>query len=262
MEPEQPAGAPPPPSSQPDPALPDPAAPDPGATAPAPAAPAWPTAAPMASAPLALGRPGAITAASIILIIFGVILGLLGLLVMLGGALFPAIKDSPELAGQLGSVPESFGTFILVIGTIMSGLGHPAGGGRHLRAVTSHLGTHHGHDPGHPGRPDRPGHHHPRRDRADAGGRHSSRCCSWAATPLPSGRWPARGDGSPQVGRADPLADVQGRVLARAALQHAEQHEGQDRIDAADPELDRDQAADLVQAGARRPPAAPPAGRG
>ena len=62
----------------------------------------------------ASARPGVITAASIILIIFGVILGLLGLLVMLGGALFPAIKDSPELAGQLGAVPESFGTFILV----------------------------------------------------------------------------------------------------------------------------------------------------
>jgi len=77
----------------------------------------------MAGPPAVSPRPGAITAASIILIIFGVILGLLGLLVMLGGALFPAIKDSPELAGQLGSVPASFGTFILVLGAIMTAWG-------------------------------------------------------------------------------------------------------------------------------------------
>lgn len=65
-------------------------------------------------------RPGAITAAAILLIIFGVVLALLGLLVMLGGALFPAIKDSPELAGQLGAVDDSFGVFILVLGVIMA----------------------------------------------------------------------------------------------------------------------------------------------
>jgi hypothetical protein len=65
-------------------------------------------------------RPGAITAAAILLIIFGVILALLGLLVMLGGALFPALKDSPELAGQLGAVDDSFGVFILVLGVIMA----------------------------------------------------------------------------------------------------------------------------------------------
>jgi hypothetical protein len=68
-------------------------------------------------------RPGAITAAAILLIVFGVILGLLGLLVMLGGALFPAIKDSPELAGQLGAVDDSFGVFILVLGVIMAAWG-------------------------------------------------------------------------------------------------------------------------------------------
>ena len=80
----------------------------------------WPPAAPIAGPPVILPRPGVITAASILLIVFGVILGLIGLLVMLGGALFPAIKDSPELTGQLGSVPESFGTFILIIGAIMT----------------------------------------------------------------------------------------------------------------------------------------------
>jgi hypothetical protein len=68
-------------------------------------------------------RPGSITTAAILLIVFGVILGLLGLLVMLGGALFGAIRDSPELAGQLGEVPESFGVFILVLGAIMTAWG-------------------------------------------------------------------------------------------------------------------------------------------
>ena len=109
MQPEPPAGAPPPPAETTPPATP-------------PAA-QWPSAAPMAGPPAVPSRPGAITAASIILIIFGVILGLLGLLVMLGGALFPAIKDSPELADQLGSVPASFGTFVLVLGAIMAAWG-------------------------------------------------------------------------------------------------------------------------------------------
>ncbi|HEX6473659.1 MAG TPA: hypothetical protein VF114_01065 [Candidatus Limnocylindria bacterium] len=54
------------------------------------------------------------------LIIFGAILGLIGLLVMLGGAMFSTIKDSPELAGQLGQVSDAFGVFILVIGALMA----------------------------------------------------------------------------------------------------------------------------------------------
>ncbi|HKO32940.1 MAG TPA: hypothetical protein VJY85_04270 [Candidatus Limnocylindria bacterium] len=110
MPPEPPAGAPPPPPAETTPVA-------------APPAAQWPSAAPMASRAVVPPRPGAITAASIILIIFGVILGLLGLLVMLGGALFPAIKDSPELADQLGSVPASFGMFILVLGAIMTAWG-------------------------------------------------------------------------------------------------------------------------------------------
>ena len=70
----------------------------------------WPPAAPLAS-PAALGppRPGVITAAAIVLIVFGAILGLIGLLVMLGGALFSSIKDQPELVAQLGSVSDAFG---------------------------------------------------------------------------------------------------------------------------------------------------------
>ena len=81
----------------------------------------WPPAAPLAS-PVALGppRPGVITAAAVVLIVFGAILGLIGLLVMLGGALFSSIKDQPELVGQLGSVSDAFGVFILIVGVIMA----------------------------------------------------------------------------------------------------------------------------------------------
>jgi hypothetical protein len=64
-----------------------------------------------------------VTAAGIVLIILGVLIALFGLLFVLAGALFPAIKDSPELAGQLESVPESFGMFILVVGSILAAWG-------------------------------------------------------------------------------------------------------------------------------------------
>ncbi|HEX5579534.1 MAG TPA: hypothetical protein VFY43_07715 [Candidatus Limnocylindria bacterium] len=65
-------------------------------------------------------RPGSITAAAVVLITFGAILGLVGLLVMLGGALFSSIKDQPELAGQLGSVSDEFGVFILIVGAVLA----------------------------------------------------------------------------------------------------------------------------------------------
>ncbi len=87
-----------------------------------PPAPAqWPPTAPVATpAPLGPPRPGSITAAAIVLIVFGAILGLIGLLVMLGGAMFSAIKDQPELAGQLGQVSDAFGVFILIVGALMA----------------------------------------------------------------------------------------------------------------------------------------------
>ena len=104
-----------------DPAPPAPATPvwPPVAQPPQPAQ--WPPVAPIAS-PVALGppRPGVITAAAIVLIVFGAILGLIGLLVMLGGALFSSIKDQPELVGQLGSVSDAFGVFILIVGAVMA----------------------------------------------------------------------------------------------------------------------------------------------
>ena len=122
MQPEPPTGSPPPPPAEDDQAPSQPPVPAAPAWPPPPPATAWPTAAPIAAA-VGPPRPGAITAAAILLIIFGVVLALLGLLVMLGGALFPALKDSPELAGQLGAVDDSFGVFILVLGVIMAAWG-------------------------------------------------------------------------------------------------------------------------------------------
>lgn len=68
-------------------------------------------------------RPGAITATGIILIIFGVLFTLFGLLFMLAGAVFPTLRDSPEFAGQFGSLPASFGTFVLVVGAVLAAWG-------------------------------------------------------------------------------------------------------------------------------------------
>lgn len=136
MQPEPPTGQPPPEPAEADPAAPhapaEPvAAPPPAATQVSPAWPPvppaqpaaqWPPAAPIATR-VGPPRPGAITAAAIVLILFGAILGLIGLLVMLGGAMFSAIKDSPELAGQLGAVDDSFGAFILVLGAVLAAWG-------------------------------------------------------------------------------------------------------------------------------------------
>ena len=83
---------------------------------------AWPAYAPVAAA-IGPSRPGSITAAAVILIIFGVVITLFGLGFMLVGALFPSIQDSPELAGQLGSLPATFGTFVLVVGAIATAWG-------------------------------------------------------------------------------------------------------------------------------------------
>jgi hypothetical protein len=88
-----------------------------------PAAQPWPATAPVAAPRTGPPRPGVITAAAIVLIVFGVLIALFGLLFVLAGALFPAIRESPELESQLGSVPASFGTFILVVGFILAAWG-------------------------------------------------------------------------------------------------------------------------------------------
>jgi hypothetical protein len=64
-------------------------------------------------------RPGAVTAAGVVLIVCGVLVGLLGLLFVLGGSLIGSMGDAPELQEQLGGVPAAFGGFIATIGLIV-----------------------------------------------------------------------------------------------------------------------------------------------
>jgi hypothetical protein len=64
-------------------------------------------------------RPGAVTAAGVVLIVCGVLVGLLGLLFVLGGSLIGSMGDVPELQDQLAGVPAAFGGFIATIGLIV-----------------------------------------------------------------------------------------------------------------------------------------------
>ena len=104
----------PPPPANPEPAQ-EPAAPPP---APPPAAPqpVWqPPAAPPARSP----RPGTVTAASIILIVIGSLVSLLGLLVVLGGALIGTVGEKPDLGVDLPCVTGAVGGIVAAIGLIV-----------------------------------------------------------------------------------------------------------------------------------------------
>jgi len=110
----------PPPPAAPEPAAPEPAAPP----APPPAwqqQPAWqPAAAPPARPP----RPGTVTAASIILIVIGTLVSLLGLVVVLGGALIGTIGDRsdlvdlPGVTGAVGGIVAIIGAIVVIFGVI------------------------------------------------------------------------------------------------------------------------------------------------
>ena len=64
-------------------------------------------------------RPTPVALAGRMLIIFGSLLGLLGLLFAIAGAAYPAMRRTPELAEQLASVPEGFGTVAVVLGLFL-----------------------------------------------------------------------------------------------------------------------------------------------
>lgn len=49
----------------------------------------------------------------------GVIVALFGLAVFLVGALWDTLQQQPEFTDQLGDLPESFGTFALVLGLVV-----------------------------------------------------------------------------------------------------------------------------------------------
>jgi hypothetical protein len=64
-------------------------------------------------------RPAAVTVAAVLLMVFGSLIGLLGLLCVVAGAAIPALRQAPDVAEQLASVPEAFGMVAIVMGSIL-----------------------------------------------------------------------------------------------------------------------------------------------
>lgn len=71
----------------------------------------------------ARARPGSVTAAGVILVVLGVLVGLFGALSLLAGALFPTVADSPEFRGQFGTVSEALGGLLLGVGIVLLAYG-------------------------------------------------------------------------------------------------------------------------------------------
>jgi hypothetical protein len=68
-------------------------------------------------------RPGTVVFASTILIVFGSVLALFGVLLLIGGAMLPSLRADPQFAAQLADVPDSFGTVLIVTGGVTALLG-------------------------------------------------------------------------------------------------------------------------------------------
>jgi hypothetical protein len=83
---------------------------------------AWVPPSPVTASPAVAGRgarPGAVTAAGVVLIVLGVLIALLGILFVLGGSLIGNMGDAPELQDQLEGVPAAFGGILATIGVIV-----------------------------------------------------------------------------------------------------------------------------------------------
>lgn len=68
-------------------------------------------------------RPGSVTAAGVLLIVLGVLVGLFGLISLLAGALFPTVADTQEFRDQFGEVSSALGGLLLTMGAIVLGFG-------------------------------------------------------------------------------------------------------------------------------------------
>jgi len=104
----------------PAPTAPEAPAPPP-AWQPPPAPPAWQP--PVPPPPARPPRPAMVTVASIILIVLGTLVSLLGLFVVLGGALIGSMGDSPSLGIDLEGLPDAIGGFVAVLGAVVLGFG-------------------------------------------------------------------------------------------------------------------------------------------
>lgn len=112
---------PPSPDSTPPPQAPYQPPPD---NPPAPPPPAAPPANWGGDAPAArMARPGAVTAAGIVMIVLGVLTLLLGLLFLVGAAAIGGAANSPGLNSQIGSLGGAVGGFIAVVAAIVIAFG-------------------------------------------------------------------------------------------------------------------------------------------
>ena len=78
---------------------------------------------PPAAPPPLPARPAQVTAAAVILIVLGALVGLFGALSMLAGAVFPGIADTADFRDQFGDVSSAFGGLLLVFGVLLLGFG-------------------------------------------------------------------------------------------------------------------------------------------
>jgi hypothetical protein len=60
-----------------------------------------------------------VTIAGLLMVIFGSLIGLLGLLCVAAGAAIPALRQAPEIAEQLASVPAGFEIVAVVLGIVL-----------------------------------------------------------------------------------------------------------------------------------------------
>lgn len=86
--------------------------------APLPSAPS-PTQEPMGP----LRRPGVVTAAGVVLIVTGALVGLFGLLAALVGSQWESFIQNPQVVDQVGVLSATFGRLLTVIGLILAAFG-------------------------------------------------------------------------------------------------------------------------------------------
>lgn len=113
----------PPPPTTPEPASSEPAPPaspppsPPAWQAPPTSQPAWQPATPAAASRPA--RPGTVTAASIVLMVIGTLVVLIGLLFIIGGAFIGSVGNRPDLGIDLNGLSGAVGGIVAVVGVIV-----------------------------------------------------------------------------------------------------------------------------------------------
>lgn len=68
-------------------------------------------------------RPGEVTAAAVLLIVLGILVGLFGAIALLAGFAFPSVANTPEFREQFGDVSEALGGLLISVGGIVLAYG-------------------------------------------------------------------------------------------------------------------------------------------